>query len=177
MRGKPAVDETGARYGRLVVLCRGEPYRSAFKWKCVCDCGNEHQVSAANLRTGQVKSCGKCGAFLLKGDEAACRQAHNSYRTHAKRRGYEFGLSVDEFREIASQPCHYCGTPPGNTHNPARARSGAEPFVYSGIDRQDNSVGYTKENVVPCCHTCNRAKSDMHLDDFLAWIARLKKMN
>lgn len=27
-------------------------------WKCVCDCGKEHEASRANLESGNVKSCG-----------------------------------------------------------------------------------------------------------------------
>lgn len=176
MRGKPAIDETGGRYGRLVVIGKGDPYRSAFKWLCACDCGNTHQVSGTNLRTGQVRSCGRCSAFLLRGDEAACRQAHNSYRSHARRRGYEFDLTVEQFRSVTQRPCQYCGSPPDNTHKPARPRPGAEPYIYSGIDRVDNSVGYIESNVVPCCHICNRAKSDMSLDAFHAWISRIRRM-
>lgn len=173
MRGKPAIDETGARYGRLVVLCRGDAYRTGFKWRCVCDCGNEHQASPANLRAGQVRSCGKCGAFLLKSDEAACRQAHNNYRRNARNRGLQFELSVDEFRSITSANCHYCGATPSNSHKAARPREGAVAYRYNGIDRVDNSIGYSAGNIVSCCQTCNRAKSDMPQGEFLAWIERI----
>jgi hypothetical protein len=34
-------------------------------------------------------------------------------------------------------------------------------------------VGYTIENVVPCCKRCNQAKSDQSVVDFLAWIRRV----
>lgn len=40
-------------------------------------------------------------------------------------------------------------TPPGNTHG---------AFVHSGIDRVDNSQGYTRENAVACCARCNTLK-------------------
>jgi 5-methylcytosine-specific restriction endonuclease McrA len=29
-----------------------------------------------------------------------------------------------------------------------------------GIDRVDNSIGYTPDNCVPCCTQCNRIKLD-----------------
>lgn len=54
------IDETGNRYGRLIVIsyhdhtvkdCRA-------RWKCVCDCGNECVVTGQQLRNGQTTSCG-----------------------------------------------------------------------------------------------------------------------
>ena len=54
-----AIDETGNRYGKLVVLERNEnnKYGSA-QFLCQCDCGNQTIVSGGNLRKGTTKSCG-----------------------------------------------------------------------------------------------------------------------
>ncbi len=58
-----AIDETGNRYGHLLVLCRGNPKRtssgnSVVMWKCRCDCGKEIEVRGTNLRSGHSTSCG-----------------------------------------------------------------------------------------------------------------------
>ena len=50
-------------------------------------------------------------------------------------------------------------------------------FIYSGIDRKDNEIGYTLKNCVPCCIICNRAKNSLSFDEFLAWIGRLVENN
>lgn len=47
-------DITGQRFGRLMALT----YAGSYKWKCVCDCGNEKVVSTSHLVTGWTKSCG-----------------------------------------------------------------------------------------------------------------------
>lgn len=65
------VDLTGQRFGRLVVIERGEDYvretlRPFMKpkrfrlvrWHCRCDCGNEVDVLSINLRAGKSQSCG-----------------------------------------------------------------------------------------------------------------------
>lgn len=65
------IDLTGQRFGRLVVLERGDNYvcetlhpdgssvvYKAPKWRCRCDCGNEVTVLGASLKTGNTKSCG-----------------------------------------------------------------------------------------------------------------------
>lgn len=52
-------DETGNRYGRLVVRHKvASRDKSAAWWECVCDCGSVIQISANKLRTGHTKSCG-----------------------------------------------------------------------------------------------------------------------
>jgi len=56
------IDETGNRYGRLLVL-RGE-YKGLkdgkryLHWRCLCDCGNFTTVRGGHLRDGKVVSCG-----------------------------------------------------------------------------------------------------------------------
>lgn len=53
------VDLTNKRFGRLLVVGEAgqDKYRS-YKWRCVCDCGNEVVVTRANLVSGHTKSCG-----------------------------------------------------------------------------------------------------------------------
>lgn len=43
----------------------------------------------------------------------------------------------------------------------------------NGIDRVDNTQGYTLANAVPCCKRCNQLKSDMQLKEFLSQIERI----
>ena len=56
------VDETGHRYGKLVVLSLNtDPeYQTDGRamWNCKCDCGNTCVVSGKLLRSGHVRSCG-----------------------------------------------------------------------------------------------------------------------
>lgn len=52
------IDETGHRYGRLLVLRKGSTTRSGAKWICKCDCGKYTEVYGISLRFGDAKSCG-----------------------------------------------------------------------------------------------------------------------
>jgi hypothetical protein len=81
------------------------------------------------------------------------------YKSAAKERRIAYELSREEFMSFWQKPCHYCG----------------EPIETIGIDRIDNTRGYVMGNCVPCCRTCNIAKSQMTLEEFLAWAARLAK--
>lgn len=59
---KKFIDLSGSRFGRLLVVCRGEDAicKSARvkRWKCVCDCGIERLVAGCSLRNGDTTSCG-----------------------------------------------------------------------------------------------------------------------
>ena len=60
--GRPPIDLTGKRFGRLTVIKRDRCSISKAGhpacWICRCDCGSETVVSSNALRRGQKKSCG-----------------------------------------------------------------------------------------------------------------------
>lgn len=185
-RGANFIDRTGQRFSKLVVVRRAEDgpkkgRRSRVRWLCICDCGNERIVAANYLQGGQIKSCGcskhdpRPTLYRLKNPLPPGRAARNIvfaiYRSSARTRGHSWELTGDQFDEITSKDCTYCGCPPSMVkRNPYRNSS---EWIYNGIDRVDSSVGYVPENVVPCCEICNKAKRDLSYEDFMAWIARL----
>ncbi len=59
-KGRVAEDLTGQRFGRLVALYPTEKRDSkgSVYWHCKCDCGNAADVSEAELRHGNYRSCG-----------------------------------------------------------------------------------------------------------------------
>jgi hypothetical protein len=57
MMGK-FIDETGKRFGRLLVVRRVENKRTSAQWYCQCDCGGSTKTSGHHLRSGHTQSCG-----------------------------------------------------------------------------------------------------------------------
>lgn len=51
-----AIDHTGKRFGRLVVLYYEGP--TTRKWVCQCDCGGTARTKASSLLSGDTVSCG-----------------------------------------------------------------------------------------------------------------------
>jgi len=52
-------DLSGQVFGRLTAIERTNIiYNGSYKWRCRCDCGNEHIATIGNLVNGRVKSCG-----------------------------------------------------------------------------------------------------------------------
>lgn len=81
----------------------------------------------------------------------------NAYRNGAAHRGIAYGLTRDEFMAFWQQPCSYCG----------------DDIPTIGLDRVDNALGYTLDNVVPCRGTCNAMKSGMKAEEFVARCRRI----
>jgi len=77
------IDETGNRYGRLVVIERAQQKTRHGKgyWICKCDCGTVKPILAASLRAKVTASCG-CLASELSTKKAIAMQ----YKTLRRRK-------------------------------------------------------------------------------------------
>jgi 5-methylcytosine-specific restriction endonuclease McrA len=86
-------------------------------------------------------------------------------RNGAMARSLMFDLPESSAIELLHGACSYCG------------RVGVQELTingftvrYNGIDRVDSATGYSPDNAVSCCVTCNRAKLDTSVDAFREWI-------
>lgn len=185
--GFETLDESGKRYGRLVVIERA-PKRvhqkpvanreGAALWRCICDCGRETATRGWMLRAGKAKSCGcirreNFKPFTLPPGVAALNRSLSNIKRNAKTRSYEWLLSDQQAFALMTSDCFYCDVPPGQIIHHARSTGNAP---YNGIDRVDNEKGYLVDNCVACCGVCNSAKADLTLDEFKGWIDRMIRM-
>jgi hypothetical protein len=172
--------------GAESLLPSGKPVIQRRFW-CRCVCDREFLVALNGLRSGQSTQCKPCAAknrvrrpskrwTKLTQRDAGLRQARFTYERTARDRGLAIDLSADDFEALLAGNCAYCGTAPANhwaiIKTAGRPYPG-EQFVYSGIDRVDNAVGYVAGNCVSCCADCNRAKRKMGLAQFVAYIMRV----
>jgi len=68
------------------------------------------------------------------------------------------GLTYEELVTITeSKTCHYCDEP--LIWN-ALSHKGCGANNRTNLDRKDSSIGYRKDNLVPCCPKCNCGKSN-----------------
>ena len=89
--------------------------------------------------------------------KASLNGLYYEYIRSAKKRNYEFAITLIQFKELTSQNCHYCEKSPSKIYYKKRCNG---EYVYNGIDRKDNSKGYTLENCLPCCYACNTIKGE-----------------
>ncbi len=143
-----------------------------------CHCKEDKATSEftnnKNTKTGKALACKKCVAASVKPRLPSVhrayyeknkiriltkRRAHKqtfigrflTYKGSAKSFGRSFELTQDEFKCFWQKPCFYCG----------------DSIRTIGLDRIDSSKGYTFDNVVSCCATCNRMKLDSTLQNFI----------
>ena len=168
-RGRPpSLIEIGSRYHRLTAVENVGIVNTHLSYKFLCDCGTYKTIASSFVRRGLVTSCGcrrienwqsKCNP------KAVVRAVFNRYRINAINKGIPFRLSRQEFYALTGMNCFYCNAPPKLARCKARTT-----MNLNGLDRQTVSLGYTMDNVVPCCWTCNRIKSDSTHEEFIAWV-------
>jgi len=99
-----------------------------------------------NVRT----SCKDCFNKRTASKLRSYSSAFFRYRRNAHAKGHDFSLTKLDIKQYLEQDCFYCG--------------GSD--ILMTVDRQNSSIGYTRDNCVACCIRCNLVKSDM---PFAAW--------
>jgi hypothetical protein len=166
----------GKRFGKLKIIENIDKKTNHYtRFNCICDCGNERIVRGdvlyQSLRRKFIISCG-C-IKTKKGTERGITKVISGYQKVAKKYNREFLLSKDDFLEICSKNCFYCGSIPSNSMVLRDKTNGNRIFKYNGIDRIDNDKGYVKENCVPCCKICNLMKRELSINE---WFSQMKKI-
>ncbi len=110
------------------------------------------------------------GRKRVKGERGFLIRHYKSYIKSARERGLVFKISPTDFERIVSSPCFYCGAEP-SSKNIYWLKDGH--YRCNGIDRKDNSKGYTIENCVPCCPECNFCKGSLSKDEFLKLVKKV----
>ena len=174
------INEAGNTFGQWKVIARAENKKDgSARWLCVCACGTERAVSANTLREGTTLSCG-CALKTFRKESRSPNTIEKTifrgYRTGALSRGHVFELTLKEVEKLLYSDCAYCGDSPSdikyfNTKNNGKDQT--HFILTNGIDRVDNTKGYTLENCVPCCKMCNQLKSNHTLEAFFEKISKI----
>jgi hypothetical protein len=183
----PAIarDLSGIRSGHITFISKladGSAGKPAM-WRVLCDCGREREVYGAWFINGS-KTCGHKDCVYHKSirpqkewhteliiSDTSITTVHTRYRNGAKSRGYIFELTRKDVTNLITANCHYCGAKPG-----IKKRNKVTYFA-NGIDRMDNDTGYTKDNTVTCCSTCNTMKLTLGYNEFIQHIGRIYELH
>jgi hypothetical protein len=177
------IDLTGQKFNSLTILKHlGKDNERNQIYLAKCDCGAEINAQGSDIKTGKIKTCG-CGRFrasqikyLEDPDFVYEKSLYRAYEHGAMGRDYEFKLTLEQFTKLINDNCYYCGIVPSNVHQHSKRRKCEEynePYLYSGIDRVNNDVGYIPENCVSCCKACNIAKHLMTQEAFIDMAYRI----
>lgn len=78
----------------------------------------------------------------------------SSILARSKARGFGCDLELPDVQALILSPCTYCNS-----------------IDRIEIDRKNNDLGYTKDNVAPACHRCNTIKSNVATYEEMMFIA------
>lgn len=151
--GRPLIDKSGLRYGRLTVVALSSEKRNKYiDWICKCDCGNVKIVSSKHLCIGgSINSCGcilkeintkrlKTHGYTKTGNkqiseyyawhsmkDRCLNQNHHAYKNYGGR-----GITIcDEWKDSFECFINDMGFKPTKKHT---------------LDRINNELGYYKDN-------------------------------
>src|ERR1051325_9859623 len=79
------------------------------------------------------------------------KHIHEDSRRYDRKRGLENNLSIEIIDDLIAKGCSYCG----------------EHEISMTLDRIDNKLGHTLDNVVPACYRCNLIRGSM---PYPAWL-------
>jgi hypothetical protein len=177
LRKKKFTDLTGQKFGKLLVT--GLSYKEIKKnynhhyWNCSCECGNNVIVLQIHLLR-YFRPTTSCGCYVEPIDYSKCKDKNRStmlkqYIKDAKDRGHEWKLTNEQTYKLFESNCYYCNSQPSSV----RCDSFITNYIFNGIDRINNNLGYLPDNVVTCCKHCNFAKRDRDYQEFIEWGKRL----
>lgn len=148
-------------------------------YQITCECGNKMDPRANFCKDCRLKKQEEKREKILKRKEERKNTPRQYYklqkpqlppfkslynsmvktieRRNSKHSHITCELTFDDFLLFTQIPeCYYCG----DFVKWMPHRKSNNPFVYN-LDRKNNTLGYTKENCVVCCPTCNKLKSTL----------------
>ena len=154
-----------ARYAKRKEITQVLQTTNSTKRLCTL-CGNDFEgfktrygkesMTCANCALKQATQDKKREDRVRNYKEENSKNTEGYYKEYIKKatlKGREITIDFNDFLNLVTSACYYCN------HS-----SETETI---GIDRVDNTKGYTKENCVPCCWKCNRIKHTYHQKFFL----------
>ncbi len=185
------VEMIGRQFNSWLVLSHSDTVGKIAYYNCKCvelGCGETYRVDGRNVRNGGSKRCVKCGLKSTAKKQTGKRKNNKpieeitlhylflNKRKDAIKRGFVWELTKEQFAKLVFGNCYYSGLPPGTTVNVLKHHALHESLVangfitYNGIDRLDSSKGYVMDNVVTCSEAFNKAKLNMSVEEFKAFI-------
>jgi len=159
---------SGRKISSLTVIKEIDNGERGTYYECLCDCGKMTSATSSQLIFDKKRSCGclRVGKNTSANrKEILLKRILNDLKMSGKFVCDELS-DLQFFEFVIMQPCFYCGELYSKEEFDF-SKSAKKAFIsdlsikHNGIDRIDSSIGYTLNNIVPCCSSCNSGKETM----------------
>ncbi len=184
-----AIDLVGRRYGKLLVVRRGQSRGAQNKphWLCRCICGVEKEISGAHLRQGTIQSCGCAkhgsenpawsgcgeitGSFWARAENSARHRHQYRRRGNIRQKVWKlqtipFDISIDFAWNLFLKQNRKCALSGVSLSFGSGSSTQAQSKGTASLDRIDSSVGYIGGNVQWVHKDINRMKNTFSQEHF-----------
>lgn len=163
--GSKSYDLVGNKFGLLQVIEFVKLDKNKNKmWLCMCECGNTCHVTTTYLTSGKTTSC-KCNRYK-KGEDVYNFNGYkeitgtkwNSIQNNAKNRSLDFLITKEFIWTLLTNQNNKCYF------------TGLDIDYVSGtasIDRIDNNLGYTEDNVIMVHKDINLMRNKFSVEYFI----------
>ena len=170
-------DVTGLRFGRLLALRPATRTRKGWKWECLCDCGQKHEVLITHLGNS-VNSCG-----CLRREIAILKIQHthtgatkdrrrwllwNGAKCRASKQKVPFSLALEDI--IIPKVCPLLKIP-------LRFNRGKVGNDSPTLDKIIPRLGYVRGNIQVISAEANRIKDRASLEELEMLVKNWKALS
>lgn len=147
----------------------------------ICSCGQVDYRQERYLLTGRSTSCKSCSAkktaksfpppINRKGCEGLSGTHFQTIKFGAKRRNIPFDVTPQFLWKLYEEQGRKCAITDLNIvlENKIEKSNVAWSIVTASLDRKDNDLGYTRDNVWWVHKEVNRLKNNYSMDELLYW--------
>jgi len=155
-------------------------------YQCKCECGDINYYNISHLNSGRSRECKHCAYKRRPQSTMKYSNIERLYnlsiisrlKSLGKDRNIQNFLTIEQFENIISKNCYYCGNFPRKidylTGNNRIVRNN-EILYANGIDRINSDGDYHIDNCVPCCKQCNVMKMNFTQTEFYEKIKQIIK--
>ena len=137
---------TGTRFGKLTVIeITDRKHRSTYMYSCKCDCGNYTNASSANLKSGNVISC---GCHRVESAQTHGLSKTRIYRIYSGMKSRCLNENYHAYKHYGGRGINICDELLGGNgfqdfYDWSMENGYADNLT---IDRKDNYKGYSPDN-------------------------------
>jgi hypothetical protein len=151
------------------------------KYKCICECGNEKTIPTNKF--GVTKTCG-CRKTTIgslhrkwKGYKDIQGGIWYQYIRNANKRNILFDLNIKDAWDIFEQQNQKCALSGLDIKFGRRGKLHHRIETTASLDRINNDMGYTKDNVHWVHKKINQIKMDMSMQEFIELCKKVSNEN